>query len=151
MNSSIPARRSSGDGLVVAPAEKASLLGSQFDGKQCCEQFIPHLSCFPQSRCYSFAIRTPFLLHLLLDFDTYDGVDSLGVFPLFLKNGQYAYSDNSTLLEVVRKLADRPAVATSLNKDLASIQEWCNHWCMIVNPNKTKALVVNRSRTVNPS
>ena len=26
----------------------------------------------------------------------------------------------------------------------------CNHWCIILNPNKTKALVVSRSRTVSP-
>ena len=30
------------------------------------------------------------------------------------------------------------------------IQEWCNHWCMILNPYKTMALVVGRSRTVSP-
>ena len=45
--------------------------------------------------------------------------------------------------------ADRP-VAVYLNRDLARIQVWCNHWCMILNPNKTRALIVNRSRTVNP-
>ena len=42
--------------------------------------------------------------------------------------------------------AGRPAVTTSLNTDLAMIQEWC----VILNPKKTKALVVSRSRTVNP-
>ena len=55
-----------------------------------------------------------------------------------------------TLLAVVCKPADRPAVATSLNRDLARIHEWCNHWCVILNPDKTKALVVSRSMTVNP-
>ena len=30
------------------------------------------------------------------------------------------------------------------------IQELCNHWRMILNPNKTKAFVVSRSRTVRP-
>ena len=45
---------------------------------------------------------------------------------------------------------DRPAVAVSLNRDLARIQGWCNHLCMILNPTKTKALVVSRSRTGNP-
>ena len=35
-----------------------------------------------------------------------------------------AYADNSTLLAVVRKTADRPAVAASLIMDLARIQEW---------------------------
>ena len=56
-----------------------------------------------------------------------------------------------TFLAVDRKAADRPAVAASLNRDMAGIQEWDNHWWMILNPNKTKALVVSRSRTVNPS
>ena len=41
-------------------------------------------------------------------------------------------------------------VAASLNRDLARIQEWCNHCCMILNPNKTKSLVISRSRTVGP-
>ena len=54
-------------------------------------------------------------------------------------------------MAVVHKPGDRPAVAASLNKDLARIQEWCNHWCMILNPNKTKDLVVSRSMIVNPS
>ena len=70
-----------------------------------------------------------------------------------VENRLYAYADDSTqlivLLIVVRKPADRPAVAASLNRDAARIQEWCNHKCMILKPNKTKALVVCRSRTVN--
>ena len=66
-----------------------------------------------------------------------------------VENILYAYADDSTLLVVVRKPADRP-VDASLNRDLARIQEWCNHWCMILNPNKTKALVVSRSKNVNP-
>ena len=62
----------------------------------------------------------------------------------------FAYADDSTLLAVVRRPADRPAVDASLNRDLARIQEWWNHFCIILNPDKTKALVVSRSRTVNP-
>ena len=46
----------------------------------------------------------------------------------------FAYADDSTLLAVLRRPADRPAVAASLNRELARIQEWCNHWCMILNP-----------------
>ena len=46
---SILALKGPGCGLVVAPAEKATLLGSQFDSKQCCEQFGTPLSCFPLS------------------------------------------------------------------------------------------------------
>ena len=67
-----------------------------------------------------------------------------------VENRLYAYADDSTSLAVVRKPADRSAVTASLNRDLARIQEWYNHWCMILNPNKTKILVVCRSGTVNP-
>ena len=45
-----------------------------------------------------------------------------------VENRLFAYADDFTLLAVVRKLADRPAVAASLNRDLASNQEWGNHW-----------------------
>ena len=69
----------------MAPADKASLLGTQFYNKQCHEQFVTHSSCFPKSMCNSLVFRTPVILRLLLDFDTYGGVDPLGVFPLFLK------------------------------------------------------------------
>ena len=64
-----------------------------------------------------------------------------------IANKLFAYSDDSTLLAVVRKPADRPAVAASLNRDLARIQEWWNP-NTTRNPNKSKALVVSRSRTV---
>ena len=47
---SIAALMELGGGLVVSHIEKASLQGSQFDSKQCREQFVTHLSCFPQSR-----------------------------------------------------------------------------------------------------
>ena len=39
-------------------------------------------------------------------------------------NRLYAYADEATLLAVVRKPADRPAVAPSINMNLARIQEW---------------------------
>ena len=42
------------------------------------------LSCFPQSRYNSLAFCTTVQLHLLHKLDTYEGVDHLGVFPLFL-------------------------------------------------------------------
>ena len=68
----------------MAPAENASLLGSQFDSKQCREQFVTPLACFPQSSCNSLAFRNSVLIRLLLDLDPYFGVDPFGVFPLFL-------------------------------------------------------------------
>ena len=66
-----------------------------------------------------------------------------------VKNRLYAYADDSILLAFVRKPVVRPAVAASLTRDLARIQEWCNHWCIILNSDKTKALVVSMSKTVN--
>ena len=84
---SIPALRGPGGSLVVAPAEKATLQGSQFDSKQCREQFVTPLSCFPQSSCNSLAFRTSVLLRLVLDLDSYGDVDPLGGIPLFIKKG----------------------------------------------------------------
>ena len=40
-----------------------------------------------------------------------------------MENRLYAYADDSTLLAVVRKPADRAAVAASSNRNLARIQE----------------------------
>ena len=40
-----------------------------------------------------------------------------------LEDRLYAHADDSTLLAVVRKPADRPAVAVSLNWDMSRIQE----------------------------
>ena len=82
---SIPTLRGQGGGLVVAPAEKASLLGSQFDSKQCPEQFVTPLSCSPQSEFNSLAFWIPVRRRLLVGLDTYGGIDPMGVFPLFLK------------------------------------------------------------------
>ena len=72
---SIPAVKGPGDGLVVAPADKASLLGSEFESKQCREQFLTPLWFFSQSMCNSLAFRTS-ILCLLVDIDTYGGVSS---------------------------------------------------------------------------
>ena len=67
-----------------------------------------------------------------------------------VENRLYACADDSTLIAVIRKPADR-SVAAVVNRDLVRIQVWCNHWCMILNPIKTMALVASGSRTVNPS
>ena len=68
-----------------------------------------------------------------------------------VENRLFAYADDSTVLAAVHNPADmlQKEKAESLNRDLARIQEWCNHCCMILNPHKTKALVISRSRTVN--
>ena len=61
-----------------------------------------------------------------------------------VENRLFAYADDSKLLAVVRKKADSIVVAASLNRDLARIQEWWNHSCMILNPSKTRSLVVDQ-------
>ena len=55
-----------------------------------------------------------------------------------VENRLFAYAEDSSLLAVVPKPADRPAVAVSLNMHLSGIQEWCNHLCMIMNHNKLR-------------
>ena len=94
-------------------------------------QWIPIISCVPQA-----SLLGP-LLFILYTSEMFELVE----------NKQFAYADDSTLLAVVRKPADRPALAASFNRDVARIHEWYNHWCMILKPNKTMALVVSRSRT----
>ena len=44
-------------------------------------------------------------------------------------------------------LAENRLYATA-DDSMAVVQEWCNHWCMILNPNITKAFV-SRSMTMN--
>ena len=60
-----------------------------------------------------------------------------------VENRLYTNADDTTLLAVVCKSADRPAFAASFNRDFARIQELCNHSCMILTSNITKALVVS--------
>ena len=69
---------------MVAPVEKSSLLGSQFDSKQCREQFFTFV-LFPSVLVQFFDLPISILVRLLLDFDTNRGDDPLGVFPLFQK------------------------------------------------------------------
>ena len=97
-------------------------------------EWIPFVFCLPQG-----SVLGP-LLFILYTSEMFKLVE----------NRLYAYADDSTSLAVVRKPADGLAVAASLIRDLTRIQEWCNHWCMIMNHNKTRALVVSRSKTVNP-
>ena len=65
-----------------------------------------------------------------------------------VENRLFAYADDSTLLAVVASKQTDLLLLPPLTGTCFRIQEWCNHWCMILDPNKTKALVVSRSRTV---
>ena len=52
-----------------------------------------------------------------------------------VENRLFAYADDSILLAVVRKPADRPAVAAFFNRDFAGFRSGTIKWCMILNPN----------------
>ena len=42
------------------------------------------------------------------------------------------------------------SVAASLNDDFSVISDWCSRWGMLVNPSKTREMLISRSRTVEP-
>ena len=44
----------------------------------------------------------------------------------------------------------RVAVAESLNRDLGTVSEWCDHWLMKLNARKTKTMRVSRLSTMHP-
>ena len=67
-----------------------------------------------------------------------------------LENVLVGYADDSTLIATVPRPSDRISVVSSLNRDLIRIGEWCSAWGMLVNPSKTKAMVISRSRTIAP-
>ena len=70
--------------------------------------------------------------------------------PRLLQNELVDYADDSTLLCRIPHPRDRSSVAASLNDDLALISEWCSRWGMLVNPSKTRGMLISRSRTVEP-
>ena len=70
--------------------------------------------------------------------------------PGLLHNMLVGYADDSTLLLRIPHPRDRSPVAASLNDDLAVISDWCSRWGMLVNPSKTRGMLISRSRTVEP-
>ena len=67
-----------------------------------------------------------------------------------LQNELVGYADDSTLVCRIPHPRDRSSVAASLNDDLAVISDWCTRWGMLVNPSKTRGMLISRSRTVDP-
>ena len=57
---------------------------------------------------------------------------------------------DSTLLCRIPHPRDRASVAASLNDDLAVISDWGSRWGMLVNPSKTRGVLISLSRTVEP-
>ena len=70
--------------------------------------------------------------------------------PGLLQNVLVCYADGPTLLCRIRHPRDRPSVAASLNDDLAVISDSCSRWGMLVNPSKTRGMIISRSRMVEP-
>ena len=70
--------------------------------------------------------------------------------PGLLQNELVGYADDSTLLCRIPHPRYRSSVAASLNDDLAVISDWCSRWGMLVNPSKTRGMLISRSRTVEP-
>ena len=61
------------------------------------------------------------------------------------------YADDATLVAVCKRPSDRSSVSDSLLSDMHSLGNWCSQWGMLLNPGKTKTMVVSRSRTAIPS
>ena len=64
--------------------------------------------------------------------------------PRLLQNELVGYADDSTLLCRIPHARDRSS------NDLAVISDWCSRWGMLVNPSKTRGMLISRSRTVEP-
>jgi hypothetical protein len=67
-----------------------------------------------------------------------------------LENELFCYADDSTLMRIINSPIQRPSACDSLNRDLSRISEWCESWGMKINPEKSKSLLISRSRTALP-
>ena len=85
LSSSLPPLVGGGGGVVCESVSKADLLSDHFDGKQSRESVDPPLTCHPYPRRTFFAMGSNEVRRLLLNFDSYGGSNSLGMFPFFLK------------------------------------------------------------------
>ena len=100
--------------------------------------------CFsPYSRVYSGVPQGSVLGPLLFILYTSDMWFSI-------TNKILAYADDTSLYAHVPSPAMRMSVADSLSEDLNKIHSWCLQWGMKLNPNKSKEMIVSRSRTLVP-
>ena len=67
-----------------------------------------------------------------------------------LENLRVLYADDATFLSHIPSPNIISSVAEPLNRDPSKISTWCNLWGMRLNPNKTRSMIVSRSRTVFP-
>ena len=67
-----------------------------------------------------------------------------------ITNKILAYADDTSLYAHIPSPDMRQVVADSLMDDLDKIQSWCHQWGMKLNPNKSKDMIVSRSRSLFP-
>ena len=72
-------------GLVSESVGKAEMLSANFDGNQSRDPVDLPSTCHLSPSTTTFAFRSWDVKWLLLDLDSYGGIDPLGMFPLFLK------------------------------------------------------------------
>ena len=68
-----------------------------------------------------------------------------------LENKLIGYTDDSTLMAVVRSPGVRVAVAESLIRDLGRVIEWCHLWGTKLKVSKTKTMTVSSLAQCIPS
>ena len=55
------------------------------------------------------------------------------------------YADDTTLLCRIPHHRDRASVAESLNDDLVVISDWCSRYGILLNPSKTRGMLISRA------
>ena len=85
-DSSLPPFIGASGGLVCESVGKADMLSAHFDGKQSRDPVDPPSTFHPSPNLTIFAFRSHEVKRLLLDLDSYDGTDPLGMFPFFFKS-----------------------------------------------------------------
>ena len=73
-------------------------------------------------------------------------------FELFfvLENKLIGYAYDTTLIAIFPSPGDRVTVADTLSSDFVKVSEWCDLWRMKMIANKTKTMIVSRSRIMLP-
>ena len=56
------------------------------------------------------------------------------------------YADDSALLKVIRKVADRLGAVEEVDRDLESVVEWGRMWKVAFEPKKTHAMLCTRKK-----
>ena len=84
-DSSLPPLIGVGGGLVCESVRKANMLSAHFDGNQSRDSVDLPSTCHPSPSLTTFSFRPREVKRLLLDLDSYGGIDPLGKFSLFLK------------------------------------------------------------------